>query len=90
MSTQANSVWHVSGTTFSHQDAIRIPKSHRGPEAVLQRFLQMDLLPPSAKTSGCKQSQVGLSITDFRETSQLDFVEFSIATGSASAANSRG
>jgi len=91
VNTSKNSVWHVSGyELFSHQDRDQNSKSHRGPEAVLHRFLQMDLLPAERENIGFASSlQSVFPITDFREPHNWTSWNSRSATGSASAANSR-
>src|SRR5438552_1426618 len=59
--------------------AIRIPNLIEVQRQSYNRFLQMDLLPAERENIGLQAVfRSVFPITDFRETSQLDFVEFSI------------
>ncbi len=56
-----------------------------------QRFLQMDLLPSEREDIGLQAVFNSVfPIADFRGISSLEFVDYSIGTGSASAGGSRG
>src|SRR5262245_52702108 len=59
--------------------AIRIPNLIEVQRQSFNRFLQMDLLPAERENTGLQAVfRSVFPITDFRETSQLDFVEYSI------------
>src|SRR5215467_3507168 len=59
--------------------AIRIPNLIEVQRQSYNRFLQMDLLPAERENIGLQAVfRSVFPITDFRETSQLDFVEYSI------------
>ncbi|HKV38944.1 MAG TPA: DNA-directed RNA polymerase subunit beta, partial [Blastocatellia bacterium] len=59
--------------------AIRIPNLIEVQRQSYNRFLQMDLLPAERENTGLQAVfRSVFPITDFRETSQLDFVEYSI------------
>src|SRR3984885_13307244 len=59
--------------------AIRIPNLIEVQRQSYNRFLQMDLLPAERENAGLQAVfRSVFPINDFRETSQLDFVEFSI------------
>ena len=55
-----------------------------------ERFLQMNRLPSEREDQGLQSVFKSVfPISDFRENSSLEFIEYSIATGSASAASCR-
>jgi len=59
--------------------AIRIPNLIEVQRQSYNRFLQMDLLPAERENTGLQAVfRSVFPITDFRETSQLEFVEYSI------------
>src|ERR1043165_3055519 len=59
--------------------AIRIPNLIEVQRQSYNRFLQMDLLPAERENIGLQAVfRSVFPVTDFRETSQLDFVEYSI------------
>src|SRR5499426_468928 len=59
--------------------AIRIPNLIEVQRQSYNRFLQMDLLPAERENAGLQAVfRSVFPITDFRETSQLEFVEYSI------------
>src|ERR1044071_5114502 len=59
--------------------AIKIPNLIEVQRQSYNRFLQMDLLPAERENTGLQAVfRSVFPITDFRETSQLDFVEYSI------------
>jgi len=59
--------------------AIRIPNLIEVQRQSYNRFLQMDLLPAERENTGLQAVfRSVFPITDFRETSQLDFVEYTI------------
>ena len=56
-----------------------------------QRFLQMDLLPSEREDGGLQSVFTSVfPITDFRNISQLDFVDFSIGNADANVTFARG
>src|SRR5256714_6485772 len=82
MSAQLNSGNGVSRERFDFsriKTAIRIPNLIEVQRQSYNRFLQMDLLPAERENIGLQAVfRSVFPITDFRETSQLDFVEYSI------------
>jgi len=69
---------------------IQIPNLIEVQKRSYDRFLQMDSLPSERDDAGLQAVfQSVFPISDFRNVSQLDFVEFAIGTGSASAATLR-
>ncbi|HKP87736.1 MAG TPA: DNA-directed RNA polymerase subunit beta, partial [Blastocatellia bacterium] len=82
MSAQINSGIGVGRERFDFsriKTAIRIPNLIEVQRQSYNRFLQMDLLPAERENTGLQAVfRSVFPITDFRETSQLDFVEYSI------------
>jgi DNA-directed RNA polymerase subunit beta len=82
MSAQLNSGNGVGRERFDFsriKTAIRIPNLIEVQRQSYNRFLQMDLLPAERENTGLQAVfRSVFPITDFRETSQLDFVEYSI------------
>ncbi len=82
MSAQTNNVNSIGRERFDFsriKTAIRIPNLIEVQRQSYNRFLQMDLLPAERENSGLQAVfRSVFPITDFRETSQLDFVEYSI------------
>ena len=80
MSTQAKNGIGRARYDFSRiKTAIRIPNLIEVQRQSYNRFLQMDLLPAERENTGLQAVfRSVFPITDFRETSQLDFVEYSI------------
>src|SRR5882672_12610743 len=71
--------------------AIRIPNLIEVQRQSYNRFLQMDLLPAERENIGLQAVfRSVFPITDFRETSQLDFVEFSIGNWQCKCGNLEG
>jgi DNA-directed RNA polymerase subunit beta len=75
----------VEGTTSSRYDfskirtAVRIPNLIEVQRESYDRFLQMDLLPPERDNTGLQAVfRSTFPITDFRNTSSLEFVEYRI------------
>ncbi|MGH9759935.1 MAG: DNA-directed RNA polymerase subunit beta, partial [Blastocatellia bacterium] len=75
----------ANGVSRERYDFSRIKTSIRIPNLIevqrqsYNRFLQMDLLPAERENIGLQAVfRSVFPITDFRETSQLDFVEYSI------------
>jgi len=65
---------------------IQIPNLIEVQKRSYDRFLQMDKLPSEREDAGCSGISVVFPITDFRNVSQLEFVDFAIGNWSASAA----
>jgi DNA-directed RNA polymerase subunit beta len=82
MSAQTNNGNGVGRERFDFsriKTAIRIPNLIEVQRQSYNRFLQMDLLPAERENIGLQAVfRSVFPITDFRETSQLDFVEYSI------------
>jgi DNA-directed RNA polymerase subunit beta len=82
MSAQANNTNGFGRERFDFsriKTAIRIPNLIEVQRQSYNRFLQMDLLPAERENIGLQAVfRSVFPITDFRETSQLDFVEYSI------------
>src|ERR671939_522049 len=82
MSAQINNGNGVGRERFDFsriKTAIRIPNLIEVQRQSYNRFLQMDLLPAERENTGLQAVfRSVFPITDFRETSQLDFVEYSI------------
>jgi DNA-directed RNA polymerase subunit beta len=82
MSAQINSGYGAGRERFDFsriKTAIRIPNLIEVQRQSYNRFLQMDLLPAERENTGLQAVfRSVFPITDFRETSQLDFVEYSI------------
>ncbi len=79
MSTQINGVQRERYDFSRIKTAIRIPNLIEVQRQSYNRFLQMDLLPAERESIGLQAVfRSVFPITDFRETSQLDFVEYSI------------
>jgi DNA-directed RNA polymerase subunit beta len=80
MSSQGNTGISRERYDFSRiKTAIRIPNLIEVQRQSYNRFLQMDLLPAERENIGLQAVfRSVFPITDFRETSQLDFVEYSI------------
>ncbi|MFL6213952.1 MAG: DNA-directed RNA polymerase subunit beta [Blastocatellia bacterium] len=82
MSAQVNNGNGVGRERFDFsriKTAIRIPNLIEVQRQSYNRFLQMDLLPAERENIGLQAVfRSVFPITDFRETSQLDFVEYSI------------
>src|SRR5689334_812627 len=82
MSAQPNNGNGVGRERFDFsriKTAIRIPNLIEVQRQSYNRFLQMDLLPAERENIGLQAVfRSVFPITDFRETSQLDFVEYSI------------
>src|SRR5215813_14583 len=82
MSTQISTRdgFHRERYDFSRiKTAIKIPNLIEVQRQSYNRFLQMDLLPAERENIGLQAVfRSVFPITDFRETSQLDFVEYSI------------
>ena len=82
MSAQGNYGNGVSRERYDFsriKTAIRIPNLIEVQRQSYNRFLQMDLLPAERENTGLQAVfRSVFPITDFRETSQLDFVEYSI------------
>ncbi|HXG91470.1 MAG TPA: DNA-directed RNA polymerase subunit beta [Blastocatellia bacterium] len=82
MSAQAQNGNGVGRERFDFsriKTAIRIPNLIEVQRQSYNRFLQMDLLPAERENIGLQAVfRSVFPITDFRETSQLDFVEYSI------------
>ncbi len=75
----------INGTTRERYDfsriktAIRIPNLIEVQRQSYNRFLQMDLLPAERENTGLQSVfRSVFPISDFRETSQLEFVEYAI------------
>jgi DNA-directed RNA polymerase subunit beta len=82
MSAQVNNENGIGRERFDFsriKTAIRIPNLIEVQRQSYNRFLQMDLLPAERENIGLQAVfRSVFPITDFRETSQLDFVEYSI------------
>ncbi|HYP27842.1 MAG TPA: DNA-directed RNA polymerase subunit beta [Blastocatellia bacterium] len=82
MSAQVNKSGGIGRERFDFsriKTAIRIPNLIEVQRQSYNRFLQMDLLPAERENSGLQSVfRSVFPISDFRETSQLDFVEYSI------------
>src|SRR5215211_6320133 len=82
MSAQINSGYGAGRERFDFsriKTAIRIPNLIEVQRQSYNRFLQMDLLPAERENTGLQAVfRSVFPITDFRETSQLDFVEYAI------------
>src|SRR5215213_290349 len=82
MSAQVNKSGGIGRERFDFsriKTAIRIPNLIEVQRQSYNRFLQMDLLPAERENSGLQAVfRSVFPISDFRETSQLDFVEYSI------------
>ncbi len=80
MSAHANNVIGRERYDFSRiKTAIRIPNLIEVQRQSYNRFLQMDLLPAERENIGLQAVfRSVFPISDFRETSQLEFVEYSI------------
>ncbi|HMG33394.1 MAG TPA: DNA-directed RNA polymerase subunit beta [Blastocatellia bacterium] len=82
MSAQANSGDGIGRERYDFsriKTAIRIPNLIEVQRQSYNRFLQMDLLPAERENIGLQAVfRSVFPISDFRETSQLDFVEYSI------------
>jgi DNA-directed RNA polymerase subunit beta len=82
MSAQSNSGIGVGRERFDFsriKTAIRIPNLIEVQRQSYNRFLQMDLLPAERENTGLQAVfRSVFPISDFRDTSQLEFVEYSI------------
>jgi DNA-directed RNA polymerase subunit beta len=82
MSAQANTGIGVGRERYDFsriKTAIRIPNLIEVQRQSYNRFLQMDMLPAERENTGLQAVfRSVFPITDFRETSQLEFVEYSI------------
>ncbi|HYV04075.1 MAG TPA: DNA-directed RNA polymerase subunit beta, partial [Blastocatellia bacterium] len=82
MSAQANTGIGVGRERYDFsriKTAIRIPNLIEVQRQSYNRFLQMDMLPGERENTGLQAVfRSVFPITDFRETSQLEFVEYSI------------
>ena len=82
MSAQANTDIGAGRERYDFsriKTAIRIPNLIEVQRQSYNRFLQMDLLPAERENTGLQAVfRSVFPITDFRETSQLEFVEYSI------------
>ena len=68
-------------TAFPIPDLLAIQKQSYA------EFLQMELLPEERKDSGLQASfRDSFPISDFKETTQLDFISYSMATGNVNVA----
>jgi DNA-directed RNA polymerase subunit beta len=82
MSTQStNGTGRVRHDFSRIKTTVRIPNLIEVQRQSYNRFLQMDLLPAEREMTGLQAVfQSVFPITDFRETSQLDFVEYRIGS----------
>src|SRR2546422_809380 len=73
------------------QSSIQIPNLIEVQKKSYQRFLQMDLLPSEREDSGLQSVFTSVfPIRDFREMSQLDFVDYSIGNWECKCGNLKG
>jgi DNA-directed RNA polymerase subunit beta len=73
------------------QSAIQIPNLNEVQMKSYQRFLQMDLLPSEREDSGLQSVFTSVfPIRDFREMSQLDFVDYAIGNWECKCGNLKG
>src|SRR5256712_48825 len=73
------------------QSPIQIPNLIEVQKKSYQRFLQMDLLPSEREDSGLQSVFTSVfPIRDFREMSQLDFVDYSIGNWECKCGNLKG
>jgi len=83
-----SSFTHIERVDFSRiRTSVPIPNLIELQKSSYERFLQMDLLPDERDDIGLQSVfRSVFPISDFRGLSELEFVDYSIATGSASAA----
>ena len=90
MSTQTNGAGRVRHDFSRIKTTVRIPNLIEVQRESYNRFLQMDLIPEERDMTGCSRSSSVFPVSDFRETAQLEFVEYQIGNWQCKCGNLEG